>query len=219
MPVPDLESYKVSAGELSSATKFNNLVQAIEDELGDIDPDQIDDGGASSGQALVWNGSAWAAATVSGATYFPIDLRNPNSNAFPTVAALTDWEAWHWQFTLNVDGKVFGVVKIPPSITISSPQIILEVAANATTGVTRLSVGTKAVADTESLNPGALTQETAQDITVPGTARLRKKVTFSVSETLAADDLVLVEIFHEGAHANDTLAVNTELYGAYLKVA
>lgn len=41
MPVPDLESYKVTAGELSSATKFNNLVQALEDEFADIDPDQI----------------------------------------------------------------------------------------------------------------------------------------------------------------------------------
>lgn len=41
MPAPDLEAFKVAAGELSSATKFNNALQAIEDEFSDIDPDQI----------------------------------------------------------------------------------------------------------------------------------------------------------------------------------
>lgn len=41
MPVPDFESFKVANGELSSSSKFNNLVQAIEDELGDIDADQL----------------------------------------------------------------------------------------------------------------------------------------------------------------------------------
>ncbi len=41
MPVPDFESYKVAASELSSVTKFNNLVQAVEDEFADIDADQV----------------------------------------------------------------------------------------------------------------------------------------------------------------------------------
>jgi len=41
MPVPDFESYKVAALELSSITKFNNFVQAVEDEFADIDTDQI----------------------------------------------------------------------------------------------------------------------------------------------------------------------------------
>lgn len=76
----DLSSYRVAAGETSSATKQNNLIQAIQDALnaiGDttkmawgsgaiIDPNQIKQSGATSGQALEWNGSAWAPATVSG---------------------------------------------------------------------------------------------------------------------------------------------------------
>lgn len=41
MPVPDFESFKVTGGEVSSATKFNNFVQATEDEFGDIDQDQV----------------------------------------------------------------------------------------------------------------------------------------------------------------------------------
>jgi len=33
MPAPDLESFKVALEELSSSTKFNNLIQALEDEF------------------------------------------------------------------------------------------------------------------------------------------------------------------------------------------
>ena len=65
-----------------------------------------------------------------------------------------------------------------------------------------------------------ITSDTAQDITVPGTARLTKEVTFTVGDlaNIAANDLLIVEILHEGTHANDTLAVNTELLEAYLRV-
>jgi hypothetical protein len=142
-------------------------------------------------------------------------------NAFYSVLGLTDWDAGHWEFVKDVDGKVYGVVRVPPAYA-SGGVIRLAIAANATSGVTRLGVGTKAVADGESLNPGALTDETKQDITVPGTAYLRKDVTFTLTETLAADDLLLVEIFHNGDSSNgggnDTLAVNTLLLGAWLEV-
>jgi hypothetical protein len=67
-------SYKVADQEISSASKFDNLVQAVEDALnnvgdttrmdwapGDIfDADKIKQGGAATGQALVWNGTNWA---------------------------------------------------------------------------------------------------------------------------------------------------------------
>jgi hypothetical protein len=62
-----------------------------------------------------------------------------------------------------------------------------------------------------------LTDETAQDITVPGTAYLRKKVTFILTETLAANDLLIVEIFHDGDHTNDTLAATTLLFSCGLE--
>lgn len=156
----------------------------------------------------------------SGARAYALQLTTPrvtslSGNSFWSTIALTDWDAGHWEFVKDVDGKLYGQVIVPPSY-VSGGVIRLAIAANATSGVTRLGVGTKAVADTESLNPGALTDETKQDITVPGTAYLRKDVTFTLTETLAASDLLVVEIFHEGSHGNDTLAVNTLLMGAWL---
>ena len=41
MPLTDLEPYKVTPGETSSATKFNNMVQAVENELAAIDNDNV----------------------------------------------------------------------------------------------------------------------------------------------------------------------------------
>lgn len=174
---------------------------------------------ASTG--LTITGTSITASGSSGSKAYPIQLSTPQvsanaGNSFWTVAGLTDWDAGHWEFVKDVDGKVYGQVRVPPAYS-SGGVIRLAIAANATSGVTRLGVGTKAVADGESLNP-TLTDETKQDITVPGTAYLRKDVTFTLTETLAADDVLIVEVFHEGSHANDTLAVNTLLLGAWLEV-
>jgi hypothetical protein len=157
----------------------------------------------------------------------PIDLRNPRvtslaGNAFWTVLGLTAWDAGHWQFVKDVDGKIYGLVRIPKNMAATpAAKIKLVIAANATSGVTRLSIGHKAVQTiptAESLNPATLTAITAQDITVPATAYLAGEVSFTVSETLAAEDELIVEIYHEGAHANDTLAVNTLLFDAFLEI-
>ena len=68
MPAPDLESFKVATSEVSSANKFNSLVQAIEDEFSDIDPDQIS-GYPSSVAAYLRGDGAWAGAFT---TYVPV---------------------------------------------------------------------------------------------------------------------------------------------------
>jgi hypothetical protein len=154
----------------------------------------------------------------------PVEFRNPRvsslgGNCFWTVAGLTDWDAGHWEFVKDVEGKLYGVVAVPANLHgTPNAKIILLLAANATTGVTRMQVGTKDVAGGESLNPASLVDETAQDVTVPATARLREDVTFTLTNAPAANDLLLVEVFHDGDHANDTLAVNTELYAALLEV-
>lgn len=171
---------------------------------------------AASGETL---GVKWADAPASGVT--PVQLVAPRvtslaGNSFWSVLGLTDWDAGHWEFVKDVDGKVYGSVLVPSGV--SSATLRLAVAANATSGVTRLGVGYAAVADGESLNPASLTDVTKQDITVPATAYLRKDVTFSLTG-LAGADLVLVEVFHEGSHANDTLAANTLLFGAWLEPA
>ena len=162
------------------------------------------------------------------AVRLPIDLRNPRvatlaGNSFFTVAGLTAGDFGYWQFVKDVEGRIYGVVAIPKNVAATpNAKVVLVTSANATTGVTRLQVSTKAIADGASLNPASLTAEPAQDITVPSTARLRKDVTFpstgSLTGTVAADGLLLVEITHLGAHVNDTLAVNTELWVAYLQI-
>lgn len=154
-----------------------------------------------------------------------LDCTTPQSsanqgNSFWTVSGLTDWDAGHWEFVLDVDGKIYCTTTIPVSIAATpNAGIILAIAANATSGVTRLNVGLNALADGETFNPSALTDSTAQDITVPATARLRDDITFTASfPTLAAGDILIVEIFHEGVNVADTLAVNTEMYKAWLRI-
>lgn len=156
----------------------------------------------------------------------PIDLRNPRvatlaGNAFYNLKGLTNIDLGVWEFVKDVDGKIYGVVPVPPNLaTPVNPAIVLVIGANAVTGVARLNVANKAVApEAESYN-ATLTADTAQDITVPATARLTKEVIFTVGDlaNIAANDLLIVELFHEGSHINDTLAVNTELIDAYLRV-
>ena len=153
----------------------------------------------------------------------PIDFRNPRvsslaGNSWFSVLALTNWDAGHWEFLKDVDGKIYGVVPVPKNVNATpNAKIILQMAWNATSGVSRLSVKSKNVANAATLD-ASFTAETSQDITVPGTAYFREDVTFTLTNAPAADDLLLVEVFHEGAHANDSVAVNTLLFEAFLQV-
>jgi hypothetical protein len=155
---------------------------------------------------------------------FRVDLQNPSSNdgggnAFPRVEDMTTatYEQWMWAFAQDVDGYINGIVRVPENLAITpSAKIVVEISADPTTGVTRLVVSTKAIANGETMNPASFTVETAQDITVPATTKFRKKVTFNLTETIVAEDLLLVQIYHNGAHGNDTLADLTKLHGAWL---
>lgn len=152
----------------------------------------------------------------------PINLRNPRvstlaGNTFFNVKALTNYDAGVWEFVKDVDGKVYGLVPVPKNLFATpAAKIILVTAYNATSLVSRWSVKSKNVADAATLD-ATFTAETAQDITVPGTAYFRKDVTFTLTNAPVASDMLLVEIFHEGAHANDTVAVNSLLFGAMLE--
>lgn len=90
----DLSSYNVANAETSSATKQDNLITQIQTSLnsiGDtsqmawaagkiIDPTQIKQGGATTGQALAWNGTDYAPATVGGmAVIFDVQVGRGNS--------------------------------------------------------------------------------------------------------------------------------------------
>lgn len=117
----------------------------------------------------------------------------------------------------DVDGSWYGVVRVPQDYA-STPKIILRILANATSGVTRLNVHTSSFTTAEVVD-AALTAETAQDITVPGTAYTLDDVTFDLSTTIAAGDSLTVRVQHAGNHANDTLAVDTLLYEAVFQYA
>jgi hypothetical protein len=155
----------------------------------------------------------------------PIDFRTPGlsalaGNSFWTPKALTALDLDTWEFVKDVDGKVFGIVEYLPTLDATpNARVLLSLGANAATGVTRLSVLTKAIANAQSFNPASLTAIASQDISVPGTARTRFDATFTVAtEVVAGGKMLYVCVFHEGAHTNDTLAVNTELYGGVLLV-
>jgi hypothetical protein len=159
----------------------------------------------------------------------PVRFTNPQvsanaGNAFYTVGALSDYDLGRWEFVKNVDGKVFGHVEtpIPAGYDGNGATLKLLIAANATSGVTRLGVATAAVSDGDSLDP-TLTDETKQDITVPGTANTAKVVSFALTPTFAVGDHIPVEIYHNGdaavgSGANDTLDANTLLVNAWLEV-
>jgi hypothetical protein len=157
----------------------------------------------------------------------PIDLAVPKAsalagNSYWLPVALTAADKGFWHFLKDVQGKVWGKVRIPVNMAATpNAKIKLVICANATSGVTRIDVLHKAIqtkAPGESLNPASLVSIGAQDITVPATAYDAKEISFTVSEALAAEDELDVEIFHVGDHANDTLAVTTLLYDAFLEI-
>lgn len=157
-----------------------------------------------------------------------LDLRNPRmatlgGNAWWTVHALSNIDLGYWEFLKDVDGKVYGVSEPFPATLAGTPAakiVLITGYGTATTGVARWNVMTKCLAqDAESWDV-TLTNDTAQDITVPGTARLGKKITFSAGDlgNIAAGDVVVLDILHEGSHANDTVAQNSELFQAFMLV-
>lgn len=142
-----------------------------------------------------------------------------------TLASATpDFVLGVWRMVKDVESSVFGYVRLPKSIGATpAAKIRLLLAANATTGDTRLAVEARPIAAGESVDQAMDTTVSAQDVDMAGTAYDLVEPTFTMPTTgngfpVAADDLLLVRIFHDGDHANDTLAVDTLLVGAYLEV-
>jgi hypothetical protein len=142
-------------------------------------------------------------------------------NAFWTVAALNQWDWGHWEFLPDAEGRIYCHLTVPETLAAApNPAVILRISANATSGVTRLSIRSFAAGDGESIDPPSAgwTVAPSQDVTVPATARTLKDVVFTTLPTLAARKILVVEVIHEGPHANDTLIVNTELFKVLLRV-
>lgn len=150
----------------------------------------------------------------------PLTLNVPDStgNGYPLLVYTNPHRAVVAACLKDVAGYWYSTLRVPQDY-VGTPKVIMSIAANATSGATRLAVSSYRVADTASYD-GTYTTETAQDITVPGTAYNRKDVTFSVTtSSIAAGDDLMIRLDHEGAHANDTLAVDTLIYNAVFQYA
>jgi len=101
----------------------------------------------------------------------------------------------------------------------TDPTIELVLDANATSGVARCEAQYRGVADAEGLAQTTYgTTGKTVDVTMPGTAFLRKSATITLTGTdLAAGDEVQFYLFRDGGHANDTLAAQLRWHHATLK--
>lgn len=138
--------------------------------------------------------------------------------AYWDILSLTTIEAGIFTFVKNTEGKLYGQVTVPKNLSGTTGSLVLLLKwANVTASVaSRMSVKYKAVASGESGNPATLDSVTAQDVACPTTAYQHTEASFSLTG-LAADDVVYFELFHEGAHANDTVDHNTLLVDCYLQ--
>lgn len=136
-------------------------------------------------------------------------------SAYPFYMNGTHTDLLTYALEADEEGYWYGRVYVPSNYN-SGGKLYVTLMANATTGVTRLQVSVASVADGENFDV-AYTSETEIDVTVPGTAYYLKEQVFpstgNLAATIAAHDWLLVQLFHDGDHANDTLAVDTLVVG------
>jgi hypothetical protein len=143
----------------------------------------------------------------------PITALGSTGTAFPTILDSSTRQGYY-SMSLTADSFVHFRGYVPDDYA-SAGAIVLHVIANATTGVHRLGVDVAVAKDGEDQDP-TLTALTEQDITVPGTAYLQDRVTFSSGlPTIEAGDVIFGRALRNGDHANDTLAVVTLLSGIF----
>lgn len=104
---------------------------------------------------------------------------------------------------------VVGVVHVPPHY-LSGPKVVIRAATTPITGSYRIRVSTSAQANAEAAD-AALTAESYQNIAAPGTARLLKDATFTLTPTVAAGDTLTVKLERDGANAADDVAAATRV--------
>lgn len=146
---------------------------------------------------------------------FPVKLLNPRvttlaGNAFFSVVGLTAWDWGHWEFVRDVEGRIYGIVRLDG--VVSAGNLRLSLAASAA-GVTRMGLKAHWTKDGISVNPASLpTSYTSQDVTMAA-GYVQRDISFAING-LATYSLLILEIIHEGTHVNDTLAANTLLLDA-----
>jgi hypothetical protein len=154
-----------------------------------------------------------------------IDWRNPAfstlpGNSYPMATALASFDFWHWEFKRDVDSYIAGVVKVPMLVDVApAPKIGVALAANATTGTSRMTVNIKRIADGGSLAFASWDATATLDIAMPGTVNTAKVALLDVSSLVpVAGELLICQLVHAGSHINDTLAAETMLIEAWLEI-
>lgn len=150
--------------------------------------------------------------------YFELDHCGPGQttnpgNSFFTTTSLT-WEAPHWEMVKNTAADIFCSIRIPHTVA-STPNasIVLVLAANDGTAGHTDSFTTSDAMATTSINP-SLTSASAQNYTTTSTAYAPVTLTFAVQSTVAADNMLIVQI-HQAASNSVT---NNVFVWPYLKI-
>lgn len=144
----------------------------------------------------------------------PVAIDTPGGDvAYPVLTtdtsvgpSATNVRRWVMAFPDGATGTATGIVRVPQDYA-SGGKIKCRFATAAITGAVSVSVATSSQTDGETFD-AALTAEAFQSITVPGTARLNKDVTFpatgSLTPTIAAGDTLTVKVTRDGAGASAT---------------
>jgi hypothetical protein len=139
-----------------------------------------------------------------------------DGNAYPFVLDSTTRQLYH-ALSATADGRWFWRGVVPDDYG-SSPSIVVVAIANATTGVHRLNVELAVAKDGEDQDP-TLTALTPQGITVPATAYLQDRITFTTGiPTLEPGDVIFGAVHRDGdgSGGTDSLAVPTLLVAVFL---
>ena len=143
----------------------------------------------------------------------PLTFTTPSAdgNAYPTVLDSTTRQMYY-ALSATADGAWYFRGQVPDDYA-SGAALVVVCIANATTGVHRIGVDVAVAKDAEDQDP-ALTALTIQEITVPATAYLQDRITFSTSlPTFEAGDRVIGRVTRDGdgSGGTDSLAVPTLL--------
>lgn len=112
-----------------------------------------------------------------------------------------------------------GVFRVPQNY-VGSPAILIEWTSTATSGNVVWDFDYRAIATGESLDPSTVQEAATVTDAAPASAMNRESASISLTgANLAAGDLVLFELFRDGANGSDTMAAAAILMHAYFQYA